>query len=301
MREHNGLRVGLTLFFAVVAAPRGFAADGQSGRHDNSGSVGGVASVGGAAAGGWGGSSYFGYGGFGPYLGTGFYPFASPGSVYGPPVLSAGPPPAATGRGPLIPRPPRGVGDAEQVGAGQARPREGRSADPGRSNQLVTFGDRLFRAGNTKKAEERYLQALRSNPQAAAPRIRLAQLEFVRGDYSEAANRLREAETAQPGWLAAVFDVQSIYGEPGDFNRHIALLESHLHAHPEDRDAWFVLGAQWYLSGRAAKAADVFLRLDDPHRRPDVALAAFLDATEAQPLEKSGENTSESRNEAGNE
>jgi predicted Zn-dependent protease len=146
----------------------------------------------------------------------------------------------------------------------------------------VTFGDRLFRANNTKKAEERYLQAIRSNPQAAAPRIRLAQLAFVRGDYSEAANRLREAETAQPGWLAAPLDIQSIYGEPGDFNRHIALLESHLHAHPEDRDGWFVLGAQWYLSGRTAKAADVFLRLDDPHRRPDVALTAFIDATDAR-------------------
>jgi len=166
---------------------------------------------------------------------------------------------------------------------------------------LVTFGDRLFRAGNTKKAEERYLQALRSNPQAAAPRVRLAQLAFVRGNYSEAANRLREAEIAQPGWLAAALDVQSIYGEPGDFNRHIARLESHLHAHPEDRDAWFVLGAQWYLSGRTAKSADIFLRLDDPHRRRDAALAAFIGATEARPLENRGANPSEPRIEAGNE
>lgn len=276
MRNHNGLRLVLIPILAVVAVPRGFAGDGHLGHHCGSGSVGG------AVSGGWGGSWYFGYGGFTPYLGMGFFPFASPAYFNGPPVVSAGRPPTTSGRGSLIPIPPRGVGGAEQHGAGRTKMREAHPADPGRSTQLVTFGDRLFRANNTKKAEERYLQAVRSNPQAAAPRLRLAQLAFVRGDYSEAANRLREAETVQPGWLAAVFDIQSIYGEPGDFNRRIALLESHLHAHPEDRDAWFVLGAQWYLSGRTAKAADIFLRLDDPHRRPDFALAAFLDATDSR-------------------
>ena len=74
-------------------------------------------------------------------------------------------------------------------------------------------------------------------------------------------------------------DIQSIYGEPGDFARHLARLESHLQVHPDDRDAWLVLGAEWYLSGRTARAADVFLRLYDPKRKPDIALSAFLHAT----------------------
>jgi predicted Zn-dependent protease len=176
---------------------------------------------------------------------------------------------------------PQAVG-GERTEPDGARPHNAHPADPDRSNQLVTFGDRLFRAGNTKKAEERFSQAVRANPYAAAPRLRLAQIAFVRGEYAEASNRLREAETAQPGWLATTtLDIQSIYGEPGDFNRHIAQLESHLHAHPEDRDAWLVLGGQWFLSGRTARAADIFLRLDDPLRRPDVALSAFIDASRA--------------------
>ena len=56
-------------------------------------------------------------------------------------------------------------------------------------------------------------------------------------------------------------------------------LETHLQANPDDRDAWLVLGAEWFLSGRTTKAADVFRRLNDPNRKPDVALAAFLDAS----------------------
>lgn len=151
-------------------------------------------------------------------------------------------------------------------------------ADVERAETLVTFGERLFRSGNYKRAEERLEQAIRLNPYSAAPRVRLMQIAIVREQYPLAASLLREAETAEPGWVATARDVQTLYAEPGDFARHVAKLETHLHQHPEDRDAWLVLGAQWFLSRRENKAADVFLRLDEPHRKPDIALAAFLDA-----------------------
>jgi cytochrome c-type biogenesis protein CcmH/NrfG len=167
-------------------------------------------------------------------------------------------------------------GDANQL-AGKAKRR-----DPSRAIQLVTMGDRLFRVGNLKKAEERYLQATRADSGAAAPRFHLAQIALVRVEYAEAAHRIREAETAQPGWITTAPDIQAIYAEPSDFARHLARLESHLQMHPDDRDAWLVLGAELYLSGRTGRAADVFQRLNDPKRRSDVALAAFLDATNQQ-------------------
>jgi lipopolysaccharide biosynthesis regulator YciM len=143
----------------------------------------------------------------------------------------------------------------------------------------VVIGDRLFRGNNLKKAEERYLQAAKLDEGSAAPQLRLAQVALVREQYAEAARRLRAAEQAQPGWMVTAPDVQSLYGEPGEFANHLARLESYLQVHPDDRDCWLVLGAEWYLSGRAARATDVFLRLNDPKRKPDVALTAFLQAT----------------------
>jgi len=152
-----------------------------------------------------------------------------------------------------------------------------KKAEPAKARQLVTIGDRLFRAGNTRRAEERYEQAVRANPHSASPRVRLAQIALLRGRFAEAANHLREAQAAEPGWLAAAADIQTIYAEPADFAKQIAKLESHLQTKPADRDAWLVLGAQLSLSGRTRQAADVFLRLTD--RRPDATLAAFLDAS----------------------
>ena len=156
-----------------------------------------------------------------------------------------------------------------------------RARDANRAKELIGLGDRLFRAGNLIRACERYEQAIRADGDLAAPRARLAQVALVRGKYQDAANRLREAQAAEPGWLATARDVQDLYPEPAVYARHVAALEAHLQARPEDRDGWLVLGALWYLSGKTQKAADVFLRLSD--RREDPTLRAFLDATKAEP------------------
>ena len=205
-----------------------------------------------------------GFGGFGPFgVGFGFgfgFPFVTaPVFVMGPGMVFM-PMPVGMPGGPIMPPPPPGI----LAPPFDVNVRPARNADPARAAQLLIVGDRLLRAGNLKKAEERYLQAMRTAPDLAAPRVRLAQIAIVRGNYSEAALRLREAETAEPGWIVNAPDIQSIFGEPTDFTRHIARLESHVQTHPDDRDAWLVLGAEWFLSGRTARAADVFKRLDDP-------------------------------------
>jgi tetratricopeptide (TPR) repeat protein len=181
--------------------------------------------------------------------------------------------------GPIMPPPVPGMLQQPPFDPNARPPARAKSADPARAAQLLVVGDRLLRAGNLKKAEERYLQAMRHAPDLAAPRVRLAQVAIARANYSEAASRLREAETAEPGWIINAPDIQGIYGEPTEFTKQIARLESHVQTHPEDRDAWLVLGAEWFLSGRTAKAADVFKRINDPARKSDVALSAFLDAS----------------------
>jgi tetratricopeptide (TPR) repeat protein len=146
-----------------------------------------------------------------------------------------------------------------------------------KAENYVTLGDNLFRAGNYHRAEQRYVQAASANPGSAAPHVRLAQLSLIRGEYAEAASEFRAAMAAEPGWLQNAGDVQRLFPEPGDFTQALAKLEAHLQATPGDRDGWLVLGAEWYLSGRARQSADVFTRLND--RKPDATLAAFLDAT----------------------
>ncbi len=184
-----------------------------------------------------------------------------------PPVVSFGP----IGGGLMLPDAvPNRVAEAPQ------RPRVRPVSSPAKADGYVAIGDNLFRAANYPRAEQRYLQALRANPNSATPRVRLAQVSLVRGDYRDAAEMIRAASTAEPGWLVNASDVQALYAEPGDLAKSLAKLEAHLQGHPNDRDGWLVLGAELFLSGKTRQASDVFTRLND--RRPDPTLAAFLDA-----------------------
>jgi hypothetical protein len=150
-----------------------------------------------------------------------------------------------------------------------------------RAEERLTVGDRLFRVSEFRRAAERYRQAIVANPSDARPYVRLAQVAVARGEYREAADRLREAQAVEPGWMARARDVQNLFGDPARFARVLNAIESHLQTHPDDRDAWLVLGAELYLTGRADRAWDCFLRLTD--QPPDATLAAFLDAARAAP------------------
>ena len=223
----------------------------------------------GGGFGGGGGGGGYGY----PYFG---FPYYYPTAIYAPPPIYFLPSPA----GPAVPPAPGMLPPAAIPGPGPGPPQPAapaRKNDPAKAERMVELGDHLFRAGNFSRATERYQQAARADPSSATPQVRLAQIALVRGKFAEAADAFRTAESVQPGWLARARDIQSLYAEPADFAKQVAKLESHLQAHPDDRDAWFVLGANWYLSGRVRKAADVFLRLAD--RQPDSALTAFLDAS----------------------
>ena len=267
MARRNLLFAGLAML-VTMTLPQSVHGQGHGGGGGHGGHHGGH------LGGGFGGGGGFGFfGGFG--VGGGFGYVYSPVFVMGPGMFLT--PPMMMPAGPLMPPPMPGFLPPDLQA--NMRPARLRNADPTRAGQLITLGDRLFRAGNLKKSEERYMQAMRTAPDLAAPRVRLAQIAIARGNYADAATRLREAETAEPGWVITAPDIQAIYGEPTEFTRQIAKLESYVQTHPDDRDAWLVLGAEWFLAGRTAKAADVFRRLNDPARRPDVALAAFLDAS----------------------
>ncbi len=222
---------------------------------------------------------FLGYSPYGPYVYSPPLVVIGPGGL--PPVMpilqqQAVPMIGQGGGGLMLPMPPAELFDPNPASAPVARPRR---PNANRMRELVEIGDRSFRGGNIRRAEERFLLAIKADPTSPLPHIHVAQVSIVRGDYAAAAKSFRAAIASPegPGWLLTAPDIQRIFAEPADFARRLGKLESHLQAHPTDRDAWFVLGAEWYLSGRTQQAADAFQRIAD--RKPDEALSAFIDAS----------------------
>ena len=119
-----------------------------------------------------------------------------------------------------------------------------------------------------------------AGPDSAAPLVRLAQIALVRNQFAEAAapppgGRDRPAGLDRRPRPTSSRSTASPRSSPATWPGSSPIFRC---IRTTETPGW-CSGPQWYLSGRTARAADVFLRLDDPRRKPDVALAAFLQAT----------------------
>ena len=203
-------------------------------------------------------------GGFGLGYGVPYYAMAGPNGVstYVPPILFMGPGglpgmpgfnpiPVAIGRGPAAPPPPPGIWRA---GVADQEVNKNKRKDPARAVQLTTFGDRLFRAGNLKKAEERYHQALKAASNKAAPYLRLEQVAWSREAITpRPPTGFVMPRPPNPAGCAIAPDVQSLYAEPAEFSRHVTRLESYLQIASRRPRRLAGPGAQWFLSGRTGR------------------------------------------------
>lgn len=195
-----------------------------------------------------------------------FPPYAMPPSAFGPAALAPGWGPRGMAAGAEPP-----AADPRAAAREDLRSRQ-------RMDELIKLGDRWFRAGQMRRAAERYQEAAQVRLDAALPHVRLAQVAIKRGEYDQAARALREAQVADPEWLDHVAgrDIQNLFGEPADFTVELGKLETRVQAEPEDRDAWLLLGTELFLTGRTERARDIFVRLTD--RKPDELLQSLLDA-----------------------
>lgn len=280
---------------------------GQHGGHG--GGFGGGFGHGGYGPGGFHHGGY-GRGGFGPggfgggfggvFFGGGWSPFFfpapfMPAAVVGGPFMGGpgfapmGPQPMFMGSpfaSPILPLPPapqfqRGFLPGRDFWWGRpaappAKPTVTASAKAFSADYLAR-GDRFFRAKDYRRARDRFARSARFDPNSADPLVHEAQIDILQGHYEDAAERIRQALSNDGNWVFNAPDIRAMYLEPGDFDKRIADLEAHVQANPEDRDAWFALGFEKYLSGKSRQASDIFMRLTD--RRGDATLFLMLQAS----------------------
>ena len=115
----------------------------------------------------------------------------------------------------MLPMPPPNLVNPNLI------PPRPRRENPTRAKELTDIGDRSFRAGNTKRAEEKFNLAAKADVTAPAPHVHLALVSLARGDYAAAADHLRDAVTVVVNneWLLNAPDIQAIFAEPRDFGQ----------------------------------------------------------------------------------
>jgi len=126
--------------------------------------------------------------------------------------------------------------------------------------RAIVLGDMHFREGNYEGADEQYTFAQRRDPSNPVGWLAAGHARFAMGKYAEAAKALRSGIAAFGKLSSVNMDRRDFYGDPDQFYDQLAKLEEFTKQTPEHSEALFLLGYNYYFSGRATLAKKAFER-----------------------------------------
>ncbi len=200
--------------------------------------------------GGWRSWPYYGY--YGSYYGYGWW---CPPAVYTTVIYRDYQQPAVTYETPAPEIQPAVHAQPAAGAAPQAAP-EIRAANAATADEWLAEGDLAFREGRYSDAVRHYARAVEFAPERGDLWLILSDALFATGDYHYAAYALRKSLDLDGTLLEPLVDKHDWYGNPAEFDKHIAWAEAYLRDHVLDEDARLVLAANYLFSQRWSQAVD---------------------------------------------
>jgi len=144
--------------------------------------------------------------------------------------------------------------------------------------QLALAGLSEFRSGLYSEAAESLFAASQAQPRSNELKVYLAQALFAIGEYSFAADYLRQAFEERPDLASRPFPLSRLYApaEAGekDLDLHYGMLVDRVQLYPSEANELLLLGFVQLNTGRTQEAAATFSALrDSAVHSADVALA----------------------------
>ena len=145
------------------------------------------------------------------------------------------------------------------------------------NNALLADAERQFREGHYEEARGNFVRAVLNDPRNGFAELAYGLVHFAVGDYQAAARAIRRGAALAPDVVDRPIDVTRQYGKTDDYRRHVQALQLYVASHPDQQDAWFLLGYIHYSSGEPIEALRAFEKAAalDP---ADTYAAVFRDA-----------------------
>lgn len=135
----------------------------------------------------------------------------------------------------------------------------------------VQDGAAAFAAGNYDKAQRRFIEAVMADERDGYAKLLYGFAAYATGDYEVAGVTLRRALLTSEVLIDQPLDVRTLYANQSDFETHRQALHAHVVAHPDDRQAKFVLAYLHYATGHPELAAIQFGELADSDKNDELA------------------------------
>jgi tetratricopeptide (TPR) repeat protein len=124
----------------------------------------------------------------------------------------------------------------------------------------IDMGMRAFQIGDYGLARREFVRAMLAVPDDPELVMLYGYAHFATGDYLVASLAIRRALRDDPTLIDQPVDILRLYGDPDDFEKHLAELDGHLGRDALDMDARFLAGFVRYAGGRPEAAVEFFAR-----------------------------------------
>ena len=104
----------------------------------------------------------------------------------------------------------------------------------------VTFGLDYFKSGDYERATEEFYNASIEDPESPLVKVLLGMALFSTGEYRYAAGYFRRGLGEWPDFARYTWQIQSLYGDVEDFQKHSELVARQLELTPSDEDTLLV-------------------------------------------------------------
>lgn len=139
--------------------------------------------------------------------------------------------------------------------------------------KFVEYGDKQFKQGDYRDAADRYRKAESQAPEIADIHFRLGFAQMGAGRYAEGVAAMREGLRLKPNWPDSGFVLEELYPTPEAKRNVFRQLHSHLNENPTDADAQFLLAVMQHFDGQAEAAELGFRRVVQLNGRARHAMA----------------------------
>jgi tetratricopeptide (TPR) repeat protein len=125
----------------------------------------------------------------------------------------------------------------------------------------VTFGLNSFKSGDYERATEEFYNASIEDPESPLVKVLLGMALFSTGEYRYAAGYFRRGLGEWPDFARYTWQIQNLYGELGDFQKHSDLVTQQLELTPTDEDTLLVSALTRYFAEDFESAGPQFAML----------------------------------------
>ncbi len=149
-----------------------------------------------------------------------------------------------------------------------------------KTQSMIALGEQYLKRSQLQESEDALRSAVASltdldgEPPETIPvtaryaPLALANALFAEEQFDDAAAAILKGLAYIPEWPAVTIDLRQANGTPAEYQTYLTALENKARADPKDASVQFLLGYQYWFTGRRADALDCFhqtLKLDPGH------------------------------------